>query len=81
MVLFELECIQEELNYEQTQLLVKPNTMEICHYVDSREVVNTIDITPTLINDFIAQQTPLLFNVFQNMDNIPLDIRNKYSLP
>lgn len=80
MATFTLECIQEELNFEQTNLIVKPNVMEICHYVDSRKVVNTADITPALISDFITDQTPLLFAVFQAMDNVPLEIRNNYTL-
>lgn len=80
MATFTLECIQEEVNFEQTNLIVKPDTMEICHYVDSRKVVNTADITPTLISDFITEQTSLLFAVFQDMDNVPLDIRNNYTL-
>ena len=80
MATFTLECIQEELNFEQTNLIVKPNVMEICQYVDSRKVVNTADITPTLISDFITEQTPLLFAVFQAIDNVPLEIRNNYTL-
>lgn len=80
MIQFILECIQEELNFEQTQLIVKPNIMEICHYVDCRKIVNTIDVNTTIINDFISEQTTLLFNRFQSMDNIPLDIRNNYYL-
>lgn len=80
MATFTLECIQEELNFEQTNLIVKPNDTEICHYVDSRKVVNTADITPTLISDFITEQTPLLFAVFQSMDNVSLEIRNNYTL-
>ena len=80
MATLTLECIQEELNFEQTNLIVKPNDIEICHYVDSRKVVNTADITPTLISDLITEQTPLLFAVFQAMDNVPLEIRNNYTL-
>lgn len=80
MATFTLECIQEELNFEQTNLIVKPNVMEICHYVGSLKIVTTADITPTLISDFITEQTPLLFAVFQAMDNVPLEIRNNYTL-
>lgn len=80
MATFTLECIQEEINDEQSQLIVKPTTMEICHYVDSRKVLNTVDITPTVISDFIFEQTPLLFGVFQNMENIHLETRNNYTL-
>lgn len=80
MALFELECITTELNFEQTQLLVKPIPMEICHFVDSRKVVLTADITPTMQSNFIAEQTSLLFDVFQSMENIPIDLRNNYTL-
>jgi len=79
-MLFELECIQEELNLEQTQLIVKPNVMEICHYVDSRKVVLTVDITPTIISYFIAEQTTLLFDKFQSSVDIPQSIKDNYTL-
>jgi hypothetical protein len=77
---FTLECIQEQLNFEQTNLFVKPSSLEIRNYVGSGIIVNTDEITPTMINDFITEQTPLLFGVFQSMENIPLEIRNKYIL-
>lgn len=77
---FTIECIQEQLNFEQSNLIVKPSSLEIANYVASYKVVNTNEITPTMINDFIAEQTPLLFGVFQSMENIPLEIRNKYNL-
>jgi len=77
---FTLECIQEELNFQQTNLIVKPSSLEIRNYVGSGMIVNTNEITPTMINDFIAEQTPLLYEVFQSMENIPLEIRNKYNL-
>lgn len=80
METFTIECIQENLNFEQINLIVKPNVMEICHYIDSRKVVNAADLTPTLISNFILEQTPLLFEVFQSMDNIPQYIRDKYIL-
>ena len=77
---FTLECIQEQLDFEQTNLLVKPSSLEIKNYVGSGMIVNTNEITPTIINNFIAEQTPLLFGVFQSMENIPSEIRNKYNL-
>ena len=33
-----------------------------------------------LFNDFIDEQTPLLFAYFQTMDNVPLKVRNQYYL-
>ena len=77
---FTLECIQEQLDFEQTNLIVKPSSLEIRNYVGSGMIVNTNEITSTMISDFIAEQTPLLFGVFQSMENIPLEIRNKYNL-
>jgi len=77
---FTLECIQEQLDFEQTNLIVKPSSLEIRNYVGSGMIVNTNEITPIMINNFIAEQTPLLFGVFQSMENIPLEIRNKYNL-
>lgn len=79
-MLFELECIVTELNFEQSQLLVKPIPMEICHFVNSCKIVLTSDITPTMQSDFIAEQTPLLFDVFQNQIDIPQAIKDNYTL-
>jgi len=77
---FILECIQEQLDFEQSNLILRPLELEIRNYVGSCKIVNTIDITPTVINDFITEQRPLLFWVFQSMENIPIEIRNKYNL-
>lgn len=79
-MLFQLQCLQEEVNLEQKQLIVKPNIMEICHYIDSNKIVLTSELTQTIIDDFISEQTPLLFEKFQEMENVPLEIREQYTL-
>ena len=79
-MIYTLECITEVLNAEQTQLWVKAIPMEICHYIDSNKIVLTSELTQTIIDDFISEQTPLLFNKFQEMENVPLEIREQYTL-
>jgi len=79
-MIYTLECITEVLNAEQTQLWVKAIPMEICHYIDSNKIVLTSEITQTIIDDFISEQTPLLFYKFQDMENVPLEIRQQYTL-
>jgi hypothetical protein len=79
-MIYTLECITDVLNAEQTQLLVKPIPMEICHFVDSHKIVLTSELTQTIIDNFISEQTPLLFNKFQDMENVPLEIRQQYTL-
>ncbi len=79
-MIYTLECITETLNAEQTQLWVKAIPMEICHYIDSNKIVLTSELTQTIIDDFITEQTPLLFNKFQEMENVPLEIRQQYTL-
>lgn len=77
---FILECLTSELNFEQTQLTLRPNNAEICHYVQSYKIVNTLELNQTIIDNFINEQTTLLFNKFQSLDNVPIDIRNNYTL-
>ena len=79
-MIYTLECVQETLNNDQTQLLVKPIPMEICHYVQSEKIVLTSELTQTIIDDFIIEQTPLLFAKFQEMENVPIEIRQQYTL-
>ena len=79
-MIYTLECITEVLNAEQTQLWVKAIPMEICHYIDSNKIVLTSELTQTIIDDFISEQTPLLFEKFQEMENVPLEIRQQYTL-
>jgi hypothetical protein len=79
-MIYTLECITEVLNAEQTQLLVKAIPIEICHFVDSHKIVLTSELNQSLIDNFISEQTPLLFNKFQEMENVPLEIREQYTL-
>jgi len=79
-MIFTLECITDVLNAEETQLWVKPIPMEIRHYIDSHKIVLTSELTQTIIDNFISEQTPLLFNKFQEMENVPLEIRQQYTL-
>lgn len=58
-------------------VMVMPNE-EIHHYIHS--YVYTDDLNPTFVSDFITEQTPLLFDKFQAMENVPLEIRQNYSL-
>jgi len=77
---FILECLTSSINFEQTQLTLRPNNEEICHFVQSYKIIDTIDLNQTIIDNFISEQTTLLFNKFQSLDNVPISIRESYTL-
>ena len=77
MVTFTLTSQTISLSDGGYNVMVMPNE-EIHHYIHS--YVYTDDPNPTFISYFITEQTPLLFNKFQSMENIPLEIRQNYTL-
>ena len=60
-------------------IMVMPN-MDIHNYCHAYKYVESGSLTPTVISDFITEQTPLLFAEFQAMDNVPQAIKDNYTL-
>lgn len=67
------------LSDDNYNIMVMPN-MDIHHYVHAYKYVANADLTPTVISDFITEQTPLLFAEFQAMDNVPQAVKDNYTL-
>lgn len=77
MITFTLTSQTVVLSDGGYNVVVMPNE-EIHHYIHS--CVYTDDPNPTFIADLITLQTSLLFNDFQAMENVPLEIRQNYTL-
>lgn len=66
----------EDGNYN---LMLMPN-VDIHRYIHTFKYVDSSSLTPTIISDFIIEQTPLLFAEFKAMDNVPTEIKDNYTL-
>jgi hypothetical protein len=64
----------------QAEVCLRPSDAQIENYIDTFKVYNTEQEALDDIANFINEQRPLLFDVFQGMENIPLSIREQYIL-
>lgn len=62
------------------QVTVFPEDILIKKYILSTSNFNHQDATDENINNFILELTPILFNDFQNMENIPSFIKEQFEL-
>jgi hypothetical protein len=69
--------IEEDL---QANVCLKPSSSLIEDYIATYKVYDT---EAEAISDnlaFISTMTPILFSQFENMDNIPLELRQQFEL-
>ena len=64
----------------QTEVCLKPSDDLIDDYLSTYKSYLSYDEALSDLDSFILEQTPLMFDVFINADNIPEDIRNQYEL-
>lgn len=64
----------------RVNVCLSPSGETICNYI--RTCKNYSDLSSALsdVNNYITEMTPILFNDFQNMDNISSGIRSNYEL-
>lgn len=79
MEVFTLTAETITLDDGNYNIMVMPNEA-IHHYVHGFKFVENGSLTPTVISDFITEQTPLLFAEFQAMDNVPQAVKDNYTL-
>lgn len=79
MAIFTLTADTITLDDGNYNVMVMPN-MEIHHFIHAFKFVASGSLTQTVIDNFITEQTPLLFDEFQSMENVPLEIRQNYTL-
>jgi hypothetical protein len=64
----------------EANVCLKPSSPLIENYIATYKTFENEGVANTEIPSFIAEQTPLLFYVFQQMDNVPIEIRNQFEL-
>lgn len=62
----------------ETNLTLRPSDLEISDYLATSVSYENIAIASAAKDELIVIMTPKLFEVFQQMENIPLEIRNNY---
>jgi hypothetical protein len=64
----------------EANVCLKPSSPLIENYIATYRTFENEGVANTETPAFIAEQTPLLFYVFQQMDNVPIEIRNQFEL-
>lgn len=81
MKLFILEAFKIIEDDLEVNIILKPTDSLINNYIATAKVYsNEIEADEDTAN-FITEMTPLLFNTFKEMENVPLAIRDMFYLP
>jgi hypothetical protein len=64
----------------EANVCLKPSSPLIENYIATYRTFENEGVANTEIPAFIAEQTPLLFYVFQQMDNVSIEIRNQFEV-
>lgn len=64
----------------QVQVNLKPTSDLIKNYIATGKCYLHTEATDLAISEFITEMTPLLFNDFKQMENVPLAIRDMFYL-
>jgi hypothetical protein len=75
--LIAVQIIEDDL---QINVCLKPSSASIEKYIATYRVFENENIATTELASFIAEMTPLLFFEFQQMENVPLEIRSQFEL-
>ena len=59
---------------------LKPDNSLIVDYIATYKTYESLSVAEYSLNSFIIEMTPLLYNDFKNMDNISIEVRNKFTL-
>ena len=76
-ILIPTTIIEDDL---EVNVCLKPSSPLIEKYVATYKVFENESIAIIETPSFITEQTPLLFYTFQQMENIPIEIRNQFYL-
>lgn len=76
-ILIPTTIIEDDL---EANVCLKPSSPLIEKYVATYKVFENESIAIIETPSFITEQTPLLFYTFQQMENIPIEIRNQFYL-
>lgn len=64
----------------QAEVCLRPSDPQIENYLDTYKVYDTEQDALDDIANFINEQRPLMFAVFQGMNNVPQSIKDQYIL-
>jgi hypothetical protein len=64
----------------ECNVCVRPSDSEISDFISSCRTYASEAIAVSEIPNFISEQTPLMFDVFKNADNIPQALRDEFYL-
>ena len=76
-ILIPTTIIEDDL---EANVCLKPSSPLIEKYVATYKVFENEAIAIAETPSFITEQTPLLFYTFQQMENVPIEIRNQFYL-
>jgi hypothetical protein len=64
----------------EANVCLRPSSVLIEDYIAIYKVYESEAVAILETPSFITEQTPLLFNVFKEMTNVPIEIRNQFEL-
>lgn len=76
-ILVSTMIIEDDL---EANVCLKPSSSLIENYIATYKTFESESIAIAETPNFIAEMTPLLFAEFEQMDNVPVEIRNQFEL-
>lgn len=64
----------------QTEMFFRPSDESIDDYLATYLVYNNLTEALADVDNCIIQLTPIMYDTFESMDNVPLEIRNQFEL-
>lgn len=77
---FTLSYTYRVLKDGQTEITLRPSDELIDDYIATYKIYNTLSDAMLNIDGLITEMTPLLFAEFEQMENVPLEIRQQFEL-
>jgi len=68
------------LDDNQINIRVYPSNTLISKYIASYSTISSKEDVQSYITNFITEMTPILFNDFQSMENVPSFIKEQFEL-
>lgn len=76
-ILIPTTVIEDDL---EANVCLRPSSVLIKDYIASYKIFENEAVAILETPSFITEQTPLLFYTFQQMENVPIEIRNQFEL-
>lgn len=76
-ILIPTTVIEDDL---EANVCLKPSNVLIEDYIATYKIYENEAIAIAETPSLITEQTPLLFYTFQQMENVPIEIRNEFEL-